>query len=72
MINITLDEAKEIVADRANGALEGISAGKGGRAWLDGEWRLSELEALCVMIRAEAGSGAQGAEELVAEHRGDA
>lgn len=65
-INITLDQANEIIADRANGSLTGTSAGKGGRAWLDGEWRLDELEALCVRIRHEAGAGADGAEEWVA------
>ena len=65
-INITLEQAKEIVNNRSNGALQGISAGKCGRAWLDGEWQLDELEALCVMIRHEAGDNAQGAEELVA------
>ena len=65
MINITLEQAREIVANRSNGALEGISSGKGGRAWLDGEWQLCELEALCVLIRHEAGEHAEGAEELV-------
>jgi len=64
-INITYEQAKDIVDNRANGALEAISAGKGGRVWLEGEWRLNELEALCVMIRHQAGEYAQGAEELV-------
>ncbi|MNY58914.1 hypothetical protein D3C86_1953070 [compost metagenome] len=45
--------------------MSGISSGKGGRAWLDGEWQLCELEALCVMIRAEAGDHAEGAAELI-------
>lgn len=66
MINITLEQAREIWENRANGACEGISTGKGGRAWLEGEFQLDELEALCVIIRAEAGDAAQGAEELVA------
>lgn len=64
-INITLEQAKDIVDNRSNGALEGISPGKNGRAWLNGEWQLCELEALCVLIRHEAGDNAQGAEELV-------
>lgn len=65
MINITLEEARKIVENRANGGLEGINSGKGGRAWLLGEWQLAELEALCVIIRHEAGDGAEGAEELI-------
>ncbi|QPZ53273.1 hypothetical protein AchV4_0044 [Achromobacter phage vB_AchrS_AchV4] len=62
---VTLEQAREIVKDRSNGTLSGISSGKGGRAWLDGEWQLCELEALCVMIRAEAGDHAEGAAELI-------
>ena len=65
MINITLDQAKEIVKERSNGSYEKISASKGGRVWIDGEWQLDELEALCVMIRHEAGEKAVGAEELI-------
>lgn len=64
-INITYEQAKEIVDNQANGALEAISAGKGGRVWLEGEWRLDELEALCVMVRHQAGGNAYGAEEFV-------
>lgn len=64
-INITYEQAKDIVDNRSNGALEGISAGKGGRVWLEGEWQLDELEALCVVIRHHVGEHAQGAEELV-------
>lgn len=63
---VTLDEARAILADRSNGTLEGTSPSKGGRAWLDGEWLLSELEALCVVLRHEAGDGAEGASELIA------
>ena len=37
--------------DRMNGVLEKISAGKSGRAWLNGEWQLCELDALCQHIR---------------------
>lgn len=65
-MTITVKQAKEIVDNRSNGALQGISASKGGRAWLDGEWCLDELEALCVLIRHEAGANAQGAEDIVA------
>lgn len=65
MINITLEQAKEILDRRSNGGLSGISSDRGGVAWLDDEWRLCELEALCVLIRHEAGSKAEGAEELV-------
>lgn len=65
-INITIEQAREMWENRANGACERISAGKGGRAWLEGEFRLNELEALCVLIRAEAGPDADGAEEHVA------
>lgn len=36
---------------RMNGVLENISSGKGGRAWLEGEWQLEELDALCQSIR---------------------
>ena len=68
MINVDLSEAKEIVAERSNGSLTGISTAKGGRAWLDGEWQLDELEALCVVIRKQCeaeGVTAVGAEELI-------
>lgn len=43
--------AKQCAENRSNGSLEGISPGKGGRAWLDGEWQLCELDALCQHIR---------------------
>lgn len=65
MIAITLEQAKSIWNDRSNGRCDGMSASKGGRAWLEGEFCLDELEALCVILRAEAGENAQGAEELV-------
>lgn len=68
-MTITLKEAELILAERSNGNLGGISAGKGGRAWLEGEWCLDELEALCVKIRhhcEQEGVQAQGAEELIA------
>lgn len=68
---ISVKDARKIVDERSNGALMGISAGKGGRAWLDGEWQLCELEALCVLIRAEAGNNAEGAEELLAIQQED-
>ena len=37
---------------RMNGVLEGVSSGKGGRAWLAGEGQLGELTALACHIRA--------------------
>lgn len=64
-ISVTLDEAKEVMGNRSNGGLTGISAGKGGRAWLEGEWCLAELEALCVLMRAEAGENASGIMETL-------
>lgn len=66
MISITLDQARKIWNQRSNGACEGMSPSKGGRAWLNGEFQLEELEALCVMLRHLAGDAAQGAEELIA------
>lgn len=46
------EEAKSVaITDRNNGALDDYGTGKGGRAWLEGEWQLCELEALCVLIR---------------------
>lgn len=63
-IDCTYDEACAIWKDRANGADEGRSSGKGGRAWLSGEFQLCELEALCVILRHEAGDLAEGVEEL--------
>jgi len=71
MINITLQEAREIIAELGNGNIEAISESKGGRVWLDGEFQLCELEALCVLIRETAGDSAEGAEELIAIWRGD-
>lgn len=64
-INITVSQANRIVNNRSNGSLEGIDGGKGGRAWLEGEWQLDELEALCVLIRDKAGDNAQGAEDII-------
>jgi len=63
---VSIEDVKEIVADCSNGTLDGISASKGGRAWLGGEWQLCELEALCILIRHEAGEGADGVLDLVA------
>lgn len=66
-INITVEQAKDIWKERSNGNMIGeISSGKGGRVWLDGEFQLCELEALCVLIRDKVGEYAQGAEELQA------
>jgi hypothetical protein len=59
------EQALEVWKHRANGADEGRSAGKGGRAWLSGEFQLAELEALCVILRHEAGANAEGLVELL-------
>ena len=48
-----IEHAKAIVSDVNNGSVTGISTGKGGRAWIDGEFTLEELEALCLMIRSQ-------------------
>ena len=61
----TLIEATEVWKDRANGRCDGLSDGKGGRAWLDGEFRLVELEALCIVLRHHAGPYAEGLDELL-------
>lgn len=50
-INISFPQSQEILDKWSNGRLEGIDAARGGGALLDGEWRLAELEALCVEIR---------------------
>lgn len=68
-MTITLAEAESILAERSNGRLDGVDSGKGGRAWLDGEWQLCELEALCVKIRHYCqanGTTPEGASELIA------
>ena len=65
MINITLEQAQRIWVGRDNGCCDGMSTGKGGRVWLEGEFCLDELEALCVVLRHYAGDNALGAEELV-------
>lgn len=65
MFDITLEQAQSIWDDRSNGRCDGMSSGKGGRAWLDGEFQLCELEALCVVLRAYAGENAEGAAELI-------
>jgi hypothetical protein len=62
---VTYEQALAVWNDRSNGADEGRSAGKGGRAWLSGEFQLCELEALCVILRHEAGDYAEGLEELL-------
>jgi hypothetical protein len=65
-LSATLAEANLVLAERSNGSLTGTSAGKGGRAWLEGEWCLAELEALCLLLRHEAGDGADGIMETLA------
>lgn len=61
----TYEEALEIWQDRMNGADEGRSDTKGGRAWLAGEFQLFELEALCIILRHEAGKDALGLAEIL-------
>lgn len=63
---ITVEQAREVWENRSNGGCEGMDAGKGGRAWLTGEFQLDELEALCVILRDHAGDRAQGLRELLA------
>jgi hypothetical protein len=58
MKTVTLAQALHIVADISNGTIAGTSASKGGRVWLEGEFLLSELEALCIVLRHEAGDTA--------------
>lgn len=65
-MSITIEQARAMWEQRSNGRCDGISKGKGGRAWLDGEFQLCELEALCVIIRHECGELADGAVELQA------
>ena len=68
-MSITPEEADLIMKKRSNGALLGISSGKGGRAWLDGEWQLEGLEALCIKIREQCrveGVTPVGTTELIA------
>lgn len=63
--SISYDTALEHWNDRSNGADEGRSTSKGGRAWLSGEFQLCELEALCIVLRHEAGEHAEGIAELL-------
>ena len=60
-----LELAKEMWEGRSNGAIEGMDAGKGGRVWLDGEFQLCELEALCIILRDHAGETAEGFDESI-------
>ena len=60
-----LEVAKEVWENRANGRIDGMSDSKGGRVWLDGEFQLDELEALCVVLRAHAGEHASGLKEYI-------
>lgn len=68
-MKITIEQAYEVWKDRANGADEGRDSGKGGRAWLSGEFQLCELEALCMIIRHEVGARAEGLPELLQNMR---
>ena len=69
---VRLAVAREVWEGRANGACQGTSPDKGGRAWIDGEFQLDELEALCTVLRAEAGEAAQGLDDLIEERAEDA
>lgn len=60
-----LANAKRVWEDRANGGCHGMDDSKGGRVWLDGEFQLDELEALCIVLRDYAGPRAQGLGELL-------
>lgn len=62
---VTVEQAKALLDEAADGTLLRTSPTKGGRAWLEGEWALDELEALCVILRHEAGDHAVGASEHV-------
>lgn len=64
--DLRLALAREVWAGRANGGFQGVDASKGGRAWIDGEFQLDELEALCAIVRDHAGPFAQGLDELEA------
>lgn len=61
---VTVDQAKKIMETLTNGHLQNISPGKNGRAWMDGEFELCHLEAICVLVRDKAGDNAEGAKEL--------
>ncbi|MDM0024059.1 hypothetical protein [Variovorax saccharolyticus] len=62
---VSVEQAKQILGQESKGILERTSPAQGGRAWLEGEWGLDELEALCVILRQEAGDQARGAAEFV-------
>ncbi len=62
MRNISYEEALRFWNDRSNGRDDGHSPSKGGLAWLDGEFQLCELVALCIVLRHEAGEHAEGLE----------
>lgn len=63
MVKTKLEWAEEIWTERSNGSCEGMSSSKGGRVWLNGEFRLLELEALCIIIRERVGEDVEGFEE---------
>ncbi len=46
-----LELANSIIENRSNGAIQGYSTSKGGRAWIDGEFCLDELESISIIIR---------------------
>lgn len=55
---VAVDQAKALLDEVADGTLLRTNPTKGGRAWLEGEWALDELEALCVILRHDAGDRA--------------
>ena len=63
---VSVEQAKQILGQELKGTLERSTPTQGGRAWLQGERRLDELEALCVILRHEAGGRDRGAAEFVA------
>lgn len=67
-IKTRLEIAKELWENRANGGFQGMDANKGGRAWIDGEFQLDELQALCVIIKDHAGKHAQTFDDYILYH----
>lgn len=72
---ITRRQADEYLNWKHRFQVDSISAGKNGRAWVNGRWTLAGIEALCVVIRDHAGTNTLGARQLLdiwAEHENDA
>lgn len=66
---VSVEHAKEILDQRSSLSTCVISTEEKGSVNLEGNFRLPELEALCVLIRAEHGSEMMGAPELIAHWR---